>query len=585
MIEVNSFAELRTTVPAKQGDVATLKRYYAGDNTFRGGGEFVAFTFTGNSPYPDNGGTVAVGTNYFWRRTINDPALINVLHFGARANGTTDDNDAVMRYLNWARTWNTEVNGLPIRFPAGKYLISPIDTSATEFGFFGLYGDDVELGAVPRTTIISTKSDQPVFKIKARRTAIRGIAWNGQASADINTNTAAIAASMCTNAQPFLENIITQGQSTNVTCFKAQNAGGTVFKLIDTFDSKFDQIYTGNTFGRVFDVGWSDSPGGGWNHSTAIEITNSNFQSGYGDATLYMPRMTQGLISNVWIERTRYPGNLSEGQWKIQVFNLEGCSNPLNLDNSRVLMSQINLQAGAKLSTAMSSPRWLSGYEYGWRRDENFGTQLTGSLRVGHFSGYRLNNSTDTDNWYRVGAFNFPIANQQWVAEFIGRASTADPSGTAGSPTATVSTGITEINLQRGSSVWVDMFHRGSPAIIDARYNRQGVDFVELWVKLKAGSGDTMFNLKTTGPTRFDAGVCSQFSPDFSLITDLTKLGPTKPQMRFALHNGLAGIGANEKGVLTLATAVAAKPVNATTPGGYITVNINGVDHKLAYYD
>lgn len=65
MIEVNSFAELRTTVPAKQGDVATLKRYYAGDNTFRGGGEFVAFTFTGNSPYPDNGGTVAVGTNFF----------------------------------------------------------------------------------------------------------------------------------------------------------------------------------------------------------------------------------------------------------------------------------------------------------------------------------------------------------------------------------------------------------------------------------------------------------------------------------------------------------------------------------------
>ena len=28
MIEVNSFAELRTTVPPKSGEVASLKRYY-----------------------------------------------------------------------------------------------------------------------------------------------------------------------------------------------------------------------------------------------------------------------------------------------------------------------------------------------------------------------------------------------------------------------------------------------------------------------------------------------------------------------------------------------------------------------------
>lgn len=585
MIEVNSFAELRTTVPTKQGDVASLKRYYAGDNTYRGGGEFVAFLFTTSCPYQENGGTIAMGTGFFWRRTVNDPKDINVLHFGARGDGNTDDSDAVKRYINWARTWNTQVTSLPIRFPAGKFLINPIDMSDTEVGSFGLYGDDLELGAVPRTTLVSDKSSAPVFKVKARRTTIRGITWNGQTTADTTANTGTITAAMCSNAQPFFENIITQGSSTNVTCFKAQNCGGTVFKLIDTFDTKFDQIYTGNTYGRVIDIGWSDTAAGGWNHSTAVEITNCDLQSGYGDATLYMPRMTQGLLSNVWIQRTRNPGNLSEGQWIMNALSLEGCDTALDLTNCRAMMSQVNLQAGAKIDTRIVSPKWLSGYEYGWRREESYGSQLTGSLRAGYFSGYRVANNTATDNWYRVGAFNFPVANQQWLAEFISRASIADPSGTAASPIDTVSTGVTEINMQRGSSVWVDMFHRGSPAVLDARYNRQGVDFVELWVKLKANSGDTMFTLKTTGPTRFDGGVCSQFSTDLSLVTDLTKLGPFKPQMRFNLHNGLAGIGANEKGVLTLATAVAAKPTNTTTPGGYVTVNINGVDHKLPYYD
>lgn len=43
MIEVNSFAELRTTKPSKAGEMAMLRRYYDKDSTFRGGGEFVGF--------------------------------------------------------------------------------------------------------------------------------------------------------------------------------------------------------------------------------------------------------------------------------------------------------------------------------------------------------------------------------------------------------------------------------------------------------------------------------------------------------------------------------------------------------------
>lgn len=582
MIEVNSFAELRTTTPSKSGEVAVLKRYYDKDSSFRGGGDFVGFL--SSTVLKDDSGTVAIGNGFYWKRIINDPTEVNILHFGAKGDGTTDDTDAFNRMLSWTQSYNTSVNDLPVRFPGGKFLIKPIDLSASELAFFGLLGDDLELGSLPRTTIISDKSASPVFKVDARRTAIKGISWNGQATADTATNTGTITAAMVSNTQPFFENTCIEGETVNISCFRAQKTGGTVFKLLDTLDSKFDQIYTLNTYSRVFDVGYSSSPNGNWDHSTAIEISNCNFQTGYGDATLYMPRVTQGIMRNVWIEHTRNPGNLSDGGWTIDTLNIEDCSAAFNLDNARVIMRQINLQSGAKVSNNLVAGKWLSTFEYGYRREESYGTVITGSLAAGYYSGFKITNNTATDNWYRVGQFFFPNANQQWVMEMIGKADLTAPSGTAGSPVTSAASGKTIVNMQRLDTVWVDAHHEGTPAVADMRYNRVGTTYVVIWVKLKANSGDTMFNLKNTGPTRFDTGSCSLFQPDLSVVTDTTTMGTLKPQLRFGLHNGTAGIGANEKGVLTIATA-AGTPTNKTTPTGFVLVNINGVDHKIPYYD
>lgn len=581
MIEVNSFAELRTTVPSKSGEVAILKRYYDKDSSFRGGADFVGFL--SSTVLKDDGGTVAVGNGFYWKRTINDPTEVNILHFGAKGDGVTDDTDAFKRMLAWTQTYNTYVKALPVRFPGGRFRISPIDLSATEIPFFGLLGDDLELGSLPRTTIISDKSPNTVFKVKARRTAIKGIVWNGQASAD-TTAKVTILPEQCSNNQPFFENTCIEGQTVNISCFRAQSTGGTVFKLQDTLDSKFDQIYTTSTFSRVFDVGWSNSPNGVWDHSTAIELSNANFQSGYGDATLYMPRMTQGILRNVWIEHTRNPGDLSDGGWTIDTLNIEDCGTPLNLNNARVIMRQINLQAGAKITNDLAAGKWLSTFEYGYRRDENHGSYSTGSMRVGYFSGYKVVNNTDTDNWYRLGQLYFPAPNQAWVMELIGKADATTPSGTAGSPVNLPGTGKTLINLQRLETVWADAHHMGQSSVLDIRYNRVGTTYAVVWVKLRANSGETMFNLKTTGPTRFDTGSCSLFQSDMSVVTDITKVGTLKPAARFGMHNGLAGIGANEKGVVTLATATGT-PANKTAPTGFVLININGVDRKVPYYD
>ncbi|MCX8955818.1 amylovoran biosynthesis protein AmsF [Erwinia psidii] len=582
MIEVNCFADLRTTVPTKAGDIAALKRYYDKDSSFHGGGDFVGFL--GTPTLADDSGTIAKGSGFYWKRIINDTDQVNLYHFGARGDGTTDDSDAFKRMLTWSQSYDSIAKDIGVRFPAGKFLIFPMDLSASEIPCFALYGDDSPYGVLPRTTIISDKSANTVFKVNARRSVIQGIAWNGQASADTTTNTGAITADMLSNVQPFFENITIEGEFVHVHCFRAQYNGGTVIKLLDTLDTRFNQIYTQNTYARVFDVNWSNSPNGVWDHATAIELSNANFQYGYGDATLMMPRLTQGVIRNVWIEHTRFPGDLSNGQWIVDALSVEDCDNALSMNNSRVLIRQLNLQAGSTVTNDSTADSWLSGYERGWRRDENFGTVMTGSMKAGWYSGFRLSNSSTADKWFRIGKFTFPKVNQQWTLEIISKLSTASPSGVAANPLQAVSSGVTYLNLQRcASAVAADMFHRGLSAVVDVKYKPSYSDIVEVWVKLKAGSGDTMFNVRSTGPTRFDAGSCSLFSPDLSEVSDETTIGTSTPNARLSFHNGIAGLGANEKGVVTLATSEAVAP-SGTVPSGYITLNVNGTDRKFPYY-
>ncbi|VTT27872.1 Uncharacterised protein [Klebsiella pneumoniae] len=582
MIEVNCFADLRTTAPAKAGDIAMLKRYYDKDSTFHGGGDFVGFL--GTTPLSDDGGSVAKGSGFFWKRIINDTEQVNLYHFGARGDGITDDSDAFKRMFSWSQSYDRNAKNLGVRFPAGKFLINPIDLTASEIPCFALYGDDSPYGATPRTVIVSDKSPGTVFKVNARRTVIRGISWNGQATADTSATTGAITPDMLSNVQPFFENITIEGEFVNIRCFRVQYNGGTAIKLLDTLDTRFDQIYSQYTYARVFEVGWSNSPNGVWDHATAVELSNANFQYGFADATLMMPRMTQGIIRNVWIEHTRFPGDLTNGQWIVDALSVEDCDNPLSMNNSRALFRQLNLQAGAKVSLDNASGRWLSGYEGGWRRDENFGTTMTGSMKAGWYSGYKLTNTADSDKWFKVGKFVFPRVNQQWTIELIGKMSTANPSGVAGSPTQTVASGATWLNFQRcATAVWGDMYHRGQPAVLDVKYRRSYENIVEVWVKLKAGSGDTMFNLRSTGPTRFESGECSLYTPDLNEVTDETQIGTVTPNARLSMHNGLAGLGANENGVVTLATAVAAAPTS-TVPAGYVTLNINGIDRKMPYF-
>ncbi|CUU24460.1 exopolysaccharide biosynthesis protein CpsF [Duffyella gerundensis] len=607
MIEVNSFAELRTTKPSASGEIAFLKRYYDKDSTFNGGGRFAGFIDTkGKAPADDNG-TIAVSSagDYYWQRIIDDVSTINIFHFGGKrlrgsasfdADNGTVNHDACINMYRWAKSFvspiddasKSPIRDIGIRFPAGKFIINPVDlTGEGELPFFNMYGDDCEYGVAPRTIITSDKSANTVFKVKARRTAIRGIFWDGQATADTTANTGAITSAMVSNQQPFFQNITIEGQYINVTCFRAENTGNSVFKFIDTLDTRLDQIYSKNTYSRVFDITWSDSTQGNWDHSTAVELTNSNFQYGYGEATLFMPRVGQGLIRNVWIEHTRFPGDLSNGQWIIDALSIESSVNPLKLNYSRVLMRQLSLQSGASIDTERTGSALLSSYEHGWRRDENYGTEMTGSMKAGWYSGHRVTNNSDTDKWFRVGSFNFRHANQHWHLEFNGKTLRDTATSPTVNPLLSNVCGKTLINFYRGSSsVGGNMHFEGDSGVSDCYLlsTNDGAT-CEAWVKLKAQSGDVVVNLITTGPTHFDEGQSSLFYPDFTEDTTLNLENKSRVALSTVMnyHNGAAGVGFDGK-VVTLASEVTSAPAASATPAGYITVKINGVNRKLAYF-
>lgn len=605
MIEVNSFAELRTTVPAKAGDIAFLKRYWDKDSSFRGGGWFVGFPQTTSLP-TDDSGTIAVDANkkFFWRRTINDPDLITIFDFGGKCDGKTDDKNAFYQNLLWAKGYDTNSDTLGVKIPTGKSFISPLDlTSLGELPVFAIYGDSRAKGGWrPRVRIISDKSVNTVFKVNARRTILEGFVWDGQATADTTKNTGAITPDMCSNIQPFFENICQTGEYANIFGCRVEKNGGTAYRFIDTLDTKIDQFYSGPSYGAVFDIGWSNNPKGKWDHSTAISLQNANFQNGFGAATLKMPRVTQGLMRNVWIEHTRFPGNLNDGQWVMEAVSIEDSPNPINFNNSRLVIDGIYFQSGSSMDlTRKASPdNWLSGYERGVIRRETYGVQMTdASFRAGHYTGYKISNNTDQDKWFYIGSFSFPKMNQIWEIELLGKAGGVVPNAKLEQPTAMNGMGRRVITMQRcntpNKKVYADMQQEGVDAIADVVYQRLWEDFGKVFVKLRANSGDTIFNLTTTGPTRFEAGVCTMFSEGpcecvDALLTEMTtsveknQKDYARPQNRFSLHNGLAGIGANEQGLLTMQTAEGKAPKDLTKPTGFVTININGVDRTIPYF-
>ena len=574
---------LRAAAPTAEGEVVYLSSYLAA--YFKGGGLFLgsltAATDDGGMIIAPNGTT----STYHWRRSIDDFETLNVLHFGAYHDGSHDDHDAVLNMWKWSQrqTDNTGYNG--IRFAEGSIYFSNIDISSSNVTDFALYGPTTPYGVRAITSITSDKTTAPAFKVCAQRVNIRGVAWVGQASATLDDNRVP---SAITNTQTFFKNIYVgmAGQSIQVFGFQSANAGGHVFDVMNLYQSKFEQIYNQVCYGNVWNIGWSGADGTYWDHPRHVEISNVNIQQSYGwPGAINAPRMEQGKLHNIWIEKSRAPGDISGGNWVIDALNIEATLLPLVMNGTEYIGRQISLQSGATILPGTDLDEWLPASHGGYVRQDAMGILAMGPVASAwEAPQIRGSNTGNTSVWLNFGTFQTQSVGGVWEFEIISKIG-AGVASSGDRPTNNGAPGITRITFQRTNSTTpvVSFTSEGSTGVTAVRYAANYGVYNGLFAQIAANVYEYGVFIRGTGITRYDAGVWNMFTisgettadpPQYSVVV------PGKP----SLHNGVAGIGA-EGNVVTMDTlTVAANAVNISKIAGYMIQKVNGKNVALPYY-
>lgn len=640
---IESFDTLRLTAPRFEGERVMLKEYYTSAAIPAIGGGW----FTGHlTKQADDGGYIASnGTNYHWRRELPLNKL-TIEHFGGIADGVTDCSPAVKKMYEFLMSsfakkfTNSQSPTLAIRFPAGLIYMSPLDlrkygsvvpADATDAALYpsGYYaashikfsGPETKYGKQIATTIISDKSDNAVIQLNHRFWSMHGITWNGQQTTKQNrynstsnttgTNmlvgaTQGVFNDTASNKQPFLVNECPSGCFAQVSCFAAYDTGGATFYFNDSLDSSFDQIYSYRTAAPVIKVGWSDPNNlyvGKWDHSTAIRISNCNFQYPMAPA-LWIPRHAQGIMENVWFEHGNVPMDINNGQWNISMVSIEDCTKNAICWARRFIIDTFSGPTGNNLDyttkptdadwpSYTTNPdgsevtQWLSTYELGSCRREAYITALDHPFRAKWYSGaLRGTNNNATNLWVNIGSFQTQSPGGQWEIEIISRTGFASSGSAPLSLIADRNPGKTILNIQRGSgSVPVcNMYHFGQTGVLAAQYQPQwGNDTIPaVWINFAPYCGEYIINVKGTGVTRLEAGQCCVFTPNgASQIDNPNQYGI---ENRMSLHNGKAGVGAQGSTVAFQSLRSGNDGVLTDSPVIFMRVNLNGQELALPVY-
>lgn len=566
--QISSYDNLRNTRPLFSGARVRLSGWH--DKHDLGGGTFVGKL----TSVADDGGFIAsCGKNYHWQRIINDINHMTLFDFGAIPDGKTDCLPAINAMYAWAQKNNQQIS---IQFPAGRFFISCFDISDSSSRFFRVAGAPVNFGYFPATTIVSDGVSDFVFKLNSRWVEVSNISFYG--STDKNTNT-----------QGFLHNICTGGQFFRGSSLRFTYVGGTALSLMDTLDCKIDQWYATRCSGDVIKGVWSNVPKGSWNHNTAIELSNFNAQYCTQGQVLNLPRCSQSIIHNGWIEHTEFPGDISDGQWIIDALSMEGCTHPLNAKSSRLNMRQINLQVGSQIDNSPQKGGWINEYERGSTHIESFGVAIDGCLKYHYLtSQYRLSNNTSDEVWVELGRLYSPEAGDFWQLEIIGQPALNESQGSARFLSVTEGNllgGRAVINVQRKTKrSEVSWFMEGNSPVVDVIFSSPYDTDTRIFVKLARELVSAGVMLKTTAKDRFLAGQCALFSAVMTTLSEAPAVGKLAPR-RLSLHNGLAGFGANDDGdILFSSRLLSESGVDTQTTKGFLSVVINGERCAIPYF-
>lgn len=566
--EIPSVEELRKTRPLFEGAKIKLKSWHAGLEV--GGGEFVG-SF---QDAKDDDGVNFAGQGFHWRRVIEDYNRLTLFDFGAIADGKTDTAPAIKAMYQWSLAADLQIC---VQFPAGTFFVTACDFGPDDMRFFRISGAMVNFGYFPATTLVSDGKSDFVFKVNARWVEISNLIFNG------NTDTHP-------NKQGLFSNSCPGGQFFRGSCLRFTHVGGTALSLLDTLDCKIDQWYASRCTGDVIKAGWSGQKKGNWDHSTAIELSNFNAQNCRGGKVLNLPRCAQSIIHNGWIEHCDYPGDISNGQWIVDALSLEDCKNPLIAHNSRLNMRQTSLQSGSWIDNSSQGDRWLSVWEMGSTRVESYGVAIDGSLNYNYItSRWRLENNSNQQTWFELGSLYSPDVGDSWEIEIFGQSQFNN--GTDSQPLMNVvndkTTGgraVIHVQRKKGKSE-ASWSAEGSCPVVEVRYVAQHDTDVRVFVKLAGWTPAAVVLVKSTGKTRFDTGRCARVNAKMVPANPPGGEESKKAPQRFSLHNGKAGIGANEEGDLLIASRpLSDDQVDTSKPAGFVSVVINGKQVAMPYF-
>jgi len=611
--QVASFDKLRTLQPDYDGQVVRLRSYNAGKK--RGGGLFVGFSGT----QKDDGGFLAAGTGFYWHRMDLDLSKLTLDDFGAFADGVTDDQPAVKRMyeftlsafarlLTGATGTGADMVGgrvvqMAVKFAPGTYLVKPGDytkygkkvwdgasdagqnpSGYYAAGEFKLEGPPTPSGRQISVKIISDKTSNYVFLLNHRRLTVHGISFDGQQTVEQDQTTKMLTGAtsyddypnLLSNQQGFLKNQCPAGQYATLTSINISNNGGPGFALQDTLDTTISQMFSSKNAAPVVQSGWSDPLNqfyGKWDHSTAIKITDCNFQSGMAPA-LWIPRCGQSIMDNVWFEHSYCPFDINNGQWTLSTVCIEDCIKNGVAYNAKILLTTESVPTGNKVdmesgptSDAWGSYKknpdgtditsWINGYETGYAVFQNHGSYLNHPLRYKWLSGcVRGTNNVNSNLWVNVGSFTTTAVGGMWEIEVM----TSGYLSVANAPLNVIADrtpGKAVIMVQRsgGSDPKVTWHQVGNSAVNAVKYTKPYNTVVgQLWIQIGTYTGEYSITVKGTGDTRREAGQPSMFTIAGNTQT-ATPTGTVDAIARFSMTNGKAGIGAQDD-MLAMTTAV-----------------------------
>lgn len=714
MREAASWAALKLMTPTKDGERVWLRSYNAGK--IFGGGTFIGY----KTAKADDGGFICSnGGAYYWQREI-DLERLNIHHFGAIPDNATDASGAVYamyKFLNssTARGLNSLSGNMPVRFPAGAYVVNPIDftqegvilseadilnaarreawrrlvmnnnqktytdstgkvitryqdmdaslgqrvseqenpTGHKEVPFIGFTGPFTPYGRLPQVQIRSNKQDDTfVFLVQCRRTQIHGLRFDGQITQRVawGGNGPSDGSTRPSNTQGFIKNLCIGGQFWNVTSFQAERVGGKTFFIKDSLDAKFEQIYSNECWDSVLYSGWTNAVEGNWDHATALELCNCNFQQQMGPnmPPVYMPRMAQSLIRNVWIEHSLCPMDLTDWQGTIDMLCIESSIYPVHAYGARFVFQSWSNPTGVVFDTLtppyitqngvqVDNPKWYSyrlfpdgskvnvkiggGYERGNILLETYGVDLNGVMKANVFQSGRTCNPFPDERWVKIGRLEGWAADggliRKMLSENGGDVNTASAVSTemrlgcqaelrlyssrlqsaaqtdTKDPIKPGSPGVTVIRCNMfqggGPSAGVTWHSEGDGVPLDIAVSNY-LGNITFWAKLPAKTRELGFVMVATGVTRFNAGQSTNWVDGNGTCFPTTANPPGEanfgvPSQRWAVSTKKAGIGLTNDGRIMLATVAPTKVPTGTAPSGWISVYVNGVEKALPYYD